>query len=115
MFREILKSKIHRATVTVSNVDYEGSIEIDRSLMDAVDIAPYEKVLVANMKSGNRFETYVIEGEADSGVIGVNGAAAHLAAVRDEVIIMSFAYVEKKDILTQKPKIVKVDAENRII
>ena len=97
---EILKSKIHRATVTQSNLDYEGSITIDKNLMEAADIIPYEKVLIANITNGERLETYVIEGEAGSGIIGINGAGARKCDVGDLIIVMSFCTVEKVDPVT---------------
>jgi aspartate 1-decarboxylase len=109
--RSLLRSKIHRATVTDANIDYVGSITIDRELMDRVDIWPGERVLVSDLDNGNRFETYVLEGEKGSGTIGVNGAAARLVDVGDRVIIMAFE-------LTDEPvesRIILVDDDNRYI
>ncbi len=112
MLLELLKGKIYGAQVTATEVDYEGSITIDRALMDAAGILAHEKVLVADMENGNRFETYVIEGERDSGVIGANGAAARLTSVGNRVIVMAFAYVDEKDAPVQKPTVVRVDDKN---
>ena len=107
----ILKSKIHRATVTRTDKDYVGSITVDRSLMDAAGLIEYEKVLVADIDNGSRFETYVIGG--GKGAIEVNGAAANIAEVGDKVIIMSFALVGEGEGATA-PKIVVVDEENKV-
>lgn len=114
MIRLFLRSKIHRATVTEANVAYEGSITIDRYLMNAAGLMPYEKVEVYNVDSGSRFETYVIEGLEGSGEICVNGAAARLVSVGDKVIIACYCMLHEGQILTHKPKLVFVDAENRI-
>jgi aspartate 1-decarboxylase len=113
--RTMLKSKIHRARVTEVDLDYEGSITIDRSLMDASDILPFEKVEVLNINNGARFSTYAIEGEADSGVIGINGAAARLVAKGDMVIILSYCQVPDDEATGMTPCIVRVDSQNRII
>ena len=114
MLRTMLKSKIHRATVTESNLYYEGSITIDSKLMKASDIIEYEKVEVLNLNNGHRLETYAIEGKAGSGVICLNGPAARGACKGDQVIIVSYATVENKDALKIKPKIIKVNERNRI-
>jgi len=114
MLIRVLKSKIHRARVTETNLNYSGSITIDRALMDAAGMLPNEVVLVANLTSGVRFETYVQEGEPGSGVIGLLGAAARLADVGDCVIIMSFAFVDKSEAAKVQPKIVLVDENNKI-
>jgi aspartate 1-decarboxylase len=113
--RDMLKSKIHRVRVTEVDLDYEGSITIDRTLMDAADILPFEKVDVLNISNGARFTTYAIEGEADSGIIGINGAAARLAMKGDLVIIVSYCHVPEEEARTVNPIIVRVDSENRII
>ena len=110
MMRWMCKSKIHRATITEANLDYEGSITIDESLMEGADIVPYEMVQVLNLNNGQRFETYAIPGERGSGVVCVNGAAAHRCSVGDKVIIAAFC-------LTDEPvhrKVVLVDEANRI-
>lgn len=92
MFLQLCKSKIHKAVVTEAQLEYEGSVTIDRELMDAAGIIPYEKVLIASFETGHRFETYAIEGEPGSKVICLNGAAAKLAKVGDKITIMAFAY-----------------------
>lgn len=111
----VCKSKIHRATVTEANLDYEGSITIDTDLMKAADIAPYEKLQIANVTNGERLETYAIEGKAGSGVICLNGAAARKGKKGDIVLIISYGLVEKEKADLYKPLIVKVDNNNRII
>jgi len=113
MMRTILKSKIHRAVVTESNLHYEGSITIDEKLMKSADIFEYEKVEVLNLNNGHRIETYAIKGRSGSGVICLNGPAARAACVGDKVIIVSYALV-KDNSGKIKPKIVKVDERNRI-
>jgi len=115
MQRNMLKSKIHRATLTGADLQYEGSITIDRDLMDAADIIPYEAVSVWNVTNGSRFETYAIEGERGSGVVCVNGAAARLVAPRDLVIVASFVSVDAEEAREHEPKLVFVDERNRII
>ena len=115
MLISVCKSKIHRATVTEANLDYEGSITIDADLMKAADIIPFERLQIANVTTGDRLETYAIEGEAGSGVICLNGAAAHRGKVGDIVIIISYGLVEKIKTKPHKPKIVKVDKNNKII
>jgi len=113
--RTMLKSKIHRARVTRCNVDYEGSITIDKDLTEAADLLPYEKVDVLNINNGARFHTYVIEGERGSGEICLNGAAARLVAKGDIVIILSYHVVADDEVATTTPRLVYVDSENRIV
>ena len=113
--RTMLRSKIHRARVTQGNLDYEGSITIDAALMAAADLYPYERVDVLNVNNGARFSTYVIEGEAGSGIIGLNGAAARLAVVNDLVIIVAYRMMGDEDARKLKPIIVHVDGRNRIV
>jgi len=115
MERKMLKSKIHRATVTGADLHYEGSVTIDRDLMEAADIIPYEAVAVWNVTNGSRLETYAIEGERGSGVICLNGAAARLVAPRDLVIIASFVNMENEEALNYEPKLVFVDDQNRML
>lgn len=110
----LLKSKIHRAKVTDARKDYIGSITIDRALMDAAGLVDYEKVLVANVTNGSRLETYVIPGEAESGEICLNGAAAHAAKAGDTVIIMAFAAMSEEEAKVFRPKVTFVDDKNRI-
>jgi aspartate 1-decarboxylase len=112
MERKMLKSKIHRATVTGADLHYEGSITIDKDLMEASDIIPYEAVAIWNVTNGNRFETYAIEGERGSGVICINGAAARLVAPKDLVIIASFVNMEEQEARSYEPKLVFVDERN---
>jgi aspartate 1-decarboxylase len=113
--RAMLKSKIHRARVTQVDLDYEGSITIDRSLMEASDLLPFERVEVLNINNGARFGTYVIEGEADSGVIGLNGAAARLVAKGDIIIILSYCQVSDDEAVAVTPSLVYVDDRNRLL
>jgi len=113
--RTMLKGKIHRARVTRCNVDYEGSITIDRDLMEAADLLSYEKVDVLNINNGARFHTYAIEGERGSGEICLNGAAARLVAKGDIVIILSYHVVTDDEAVTATPRLVYVDSENRIV
>jgi len=112
--RTLLKSKIHRATVTDANVDYEGSISIDRDLMDLADLQEYEQVHIYNISNGNRFSTYVIEGERKSGDVCINGAAAHLAKRGDLVIIANYASYSENDASLHKPKLVYVNQDNSV-
>jgi aspartate 1-decarboxylase len=113
--RKMLKSKIHRATVTGADLHYEGSVTIDKDLMEAADIIPYEAVAVWNVTNGSRLETYAIEGERGSGVICLNGAAARLVAPRDLVIIASFVNMKNEEALNYEPKLVFVDDQNRML
>ena len=111
----MLKSKIHRAVVTQAELDYVGSITIDKALMDAAGIVEYEKVQIADINNGNRLETYVIAGEKNSGVICLNGAAAKLVEVNNKVIIMSYAQLTCVEAASHKPTVVFVDGDNRIV
>lgn len=113
--RTMLKSKIHRARVTDANVDYEGSITIDSTLMAKADILPYEQVHVLNINNGARFTTYAIEGEAGRGDICINGAAARLAVRGDIVIILSYTQVPEGETKDYRPKIVHVNEKNVIV
>jgi len=112
--REMLKSKIHRATVTGTDIDYEGSIQIDRDLMDAADIMDHEKVLVVDINSGTRFETYATFGPRGSGVVSVQGAAARLAQPRDKIIVMSFVVCDEAEARSRETIVVHADEQNRI-
>jgi aspartate 1-decarboxylase len=112
--RVMLKSKIHRARVIHSNIDYEGSISIDKKLMEAADILPYEQVHVLNIDNGARFETYAIEAEAGSGEIGIQGAAARLASAGDKVIILTYCDVEETEVHEHHPTRVYVNEQNVI-
>ena len=113
--RTMLRCKIHRARVTQCNVDYEGSITIDRRLMEAADLLQYERVDILNINNSARFSTYVIEGERDSGEICLNGAAARLVAKGDIVIILSYHNVPDDEAATTTPRLVYVDANNKIV
>ena len=115
MMRIMMKSKIHRATVTQADLDYVGSVTLDAALMEAADLLEGEQVAIVDITNGARIETYVIPGEAGSGVIGINGAAAHLVHPGDLVIIMSYALVTDAEARALEPKIVHVDQANRIV
>jgi len=114
MHREVLRGKIHRATVTEANLDYEGSLTVDLELIEAASLAPYEKIDVYNVTNGNRFSTYLIQGPRHSGVICVNGAAAHLARDGDKIIITGYGLATIAEVKTHRPRVVVVDEENRI-
>jgi len=113
--RTMLKSKIHRARVTGANLHYEGSVTIDRGLMDAAGLLPYEQVHLLDVDNGARLETYVIEGERGSGQVVVNGAAAHLIHHGDTIIIVSYATLSDEEALSHRPQLVYVDGQNRIV
>lgn len=113
MLIEMLKGKIHRARVMQAELNYVGSVTIDRTLMDAAGILEYEKVQIADVDNGERLETYVIAGEAGSGVICLNGAAARCVSTGDKVIIMAYAQVTPEEAQSFKPKVVFVDDANR--
>ncbi|MGO8987402.1 MAG: aspartate 1-decarboxylase [bacterium] len=114
MFITLLKSKIHRATVTGADIDYEGSITVDKELMGVAKLVEYEKVDVYNISNGQRFSTYVMKGEHGRGEICLNGAAARLVSVGDLIIICSYSHHDEKEIGKHKPVIVHVDEKNRI-
>lgn len=115
MRRTMCKSKIHRGVLTGADLNYEGSLTLDRDLMDAADILAFEKVQVVNVNNGSRLETYVIEGERGSGTIQLNGAAARLGAAGDHVIVISYADYDEAELASGlDPKIVFVDDRNRI-
>ena len=114
MTLDILKSKIHRATVTQAELNYVGSITVDEALMKASGIVEYEKVQIADVDNGARFETYVIAGEEGSGIICLNGAAARMVSTGDKVIIMSYARMTPEEVKDNPPKVVFVDEENKI-
>lgn len=115
MLLSMLKGKIHRAVVTEANLSYVGSITVDRALMDGAGIIEYEKVQVVDVENGNRFWTYVIEGQRGSGVICLNGAAARKVMVNDHVIIMSYASYTEEEAAIHKPKVVLTDEKNHIL
>ena len=115
MLRTLMKSKIHRATITDANLEYEGSITIDKSLMNAADLYEHEQVHVLDIDNGARFETYVIEGPRGSGEMCVNGAAARLVAPGDKIIVISYGTYDEAEIAGHEPIVVKVDDSNRSI
>lgn len=115
MQRTMLKSKLHRATVTHSELHYEGSCAIDETLLDAADIHEYEQIQIYNITNGERFTTYAIRAARDSGIISVNGAAAHKANPGDLIIIATFASYNELELARYAPELVYVDADNRII
>ncbi len=112
--RTMLKSKIHRARVTDGNIAYEGSVTIDKKLMEAADILPYEQVHILDINNGARFQTYAIEGEADNGDICLNGAAARMVAKGDIVIILTYHELQEAECKDYHPRLVYVDEKNRI-
>ncbi len=114
MTRYMLKAKIHRATVTESDLDYEGSLTVDLDLLEAAGIVPFEQVGVYNINNGERFETYVIEGERGTGVIGLNGAAARKGMIGDLIIVATYAGVPEAALAGYKPTILLLDERNRI-
>ena len=113
--RIMMKSKIHRATVTQADLDYVGSVTLDAALMEAADLLEGEQVAIVDITNGARIETYVIPGPAGSGVIGINGAAAHLVHPGDLVIIMSYAVLDDAEARALKPRVVHVDERNRVV
>jgi aspartate 1-decarboxylase len=115
MMRIMMKSKIHRATVTQADLDYVGSVTLDAALMEAADLLDGEQVAIVDVTNGARIETYVIPGEPGSGVIGINGAAAHLVHPGDLVIIMSYALVTEEEARAIEPRVVHVDAKNQVV
>ena len=115
MRRVMFKSKIHRATVTQADLHYEGSVTLDANLLEAADILPYEQVHVWNVTRGTRLQTYAITGEPASGVVCINGAAAHLVGPGDIVIIATFSELEEAEARRHQPRVVLVDAKNQIV
>ncbi len=114
MRRIMLKSKIHKARVTETNLNYEGSLTLDETLMKAADMLHYEQVHIYNISNGERFLTYLIKGKKDSGIVGINGAAAHKAKAGDELIIASYVVIKEEKIDYFMPKILILDDKNRI-
>lgn len=115
MLINMFKSKLHRGTVTEANLNYVGSITIDEGLLEAAGIHPNEKVQIVNNNNGARFETYVIKGKRDSGVICLNGAAARLVQPGDKVIIIAYCWIDEEELKEFKPKVVILDDDNRIV
>jgi aspartate 1-decarboxylase len=114
MMRHMLKSKLHRAVVTEANLDYIGSLTVPSDLLEQVDLIPNEMVHVVNLNTGARFETYIFEGERNSGHIAANGGAARLVTPGDRIIVLAYAYVPEEDIPSWKPRVVVLDEKNRI-
>jgi aspartate 1-decarboxylase len=114
MIREMFKSKIHRATVTMAELYYEGSITVDSELLRTADILPFEKVQVVNVNNGSRLETYALEGPANSGMVCLNGPAARLGSVGDEVIIITYTQLNDEEAKKHKPRIILVDKNNKV-
>ena len=115
MLRLMLRSKIHRATVTEADLQYDGSITIDEVLIQEAGILPYEQVMISNLNNGERFETYVIPGERNSGTVCLNGPTARKGVVGDKVVIFCYEYYNEEEIKRFKPTIVRVDEKNRIV
>jgi aspartate 1-decarboxylase len=115
VIRTMLKSKIHRATVTQADLHYVGSVTVDSDLLDAADLLPGEKVAIVDVTNGARLETYVIPGDRGTGIIGINGAAAHLVHPGDLVILIAYAQMDEAEAKAYAPRVVHVDADNRII
>ena len=115
MLISVCKSKIHKATVTNADLNYEGSITIDKKIMEEAGIVPYEKVQVVNLNNGARFDTYVIVGKANSGIICLNGPAARLGQVGDKVIIIAYALMEEKAAKNFKPQLIYLDEKNKVV
>ena len=113
MLRFMMKSKLHGATVTHANLAYRGSLEVDRNLMEMADLLPGEKVQVVNLNNGARFETYVIEGEAGSGVMGANGGAARMVETGDSLLVISYCMLETEEARGFRPTVVLLDADNQ--
>jgi aspartate 1-decarboxylase len=115
MLIHVLKSKLHRAQITAANVNYEGSLTIDRELMEKAGLVPFEKILCSNMANGERFETYAIPGEAGSGEIVLNGATAHLGQCGDRLTIMSFTEIDVTHAKFWKPRVLVLGDKNAIV
>ena len=115
MERQYLNSKIHKATVTNSNIDYEGSCEIDIALLKAANIHPYEKIDIYDITNGERLSTYAIPGKPDTGIIGINGACCHKIKINDEIIICTYTMLNENERLNHKPTIIYVNQSNQII
>lgn len=115
MFRTMLKSKIHRATVTQADLHYVGSVSVDEDLMDAADLLAGERVAIVDVTNGARLETYVIPGERGSGVLGINGAAAHLVQRGDLVILIAYGLMHDSEARAHRPRVVFVDSDNRVV
>jgi len=112
MFRTVLGAKIHRATITACDIEYDGSLEVDQDLLNKADMLPAEKVEIYNITNGARFSTYLIAGKRGSGEVGVNGAAARLCELNDKVIIATYRMIDESEVRTFKPRIIRLDDNN---
>lgn len=115
MFRQMLRAKIHRATVTEACLEYEGSLTVDEDLLEAAGILPYEAVVISDLNNGERFMTYAMAGKRGSGEIVLNGPTARKGAVGDQVIIFCYEYYAEDEIKRHAPRIIRVDSKNRIV
>ncbi|MBI3604202.1 MAG: aspartate 1-decarboxylase [Nitrospirae bacterium] len=115
MFRQMLRAKIHRATVTEACLDYEGSLTVDEDLLDAAGILPYEAIVISNLNNGERFTTYAMAGKRGSGEVVLNGPTARKGAVGDQIIIFCYEYYAEDEIKRHAPRIILVDGKNRIV
>jgi aspartate 1-decarboxylase len=114
MLRAMLRSKIHRATVTDANLEYDGSLTVDEALLEKAGILPYEQVMVSNLNNGERFETYVIPGKRGSGIVCLNGPTARKGVVGDRIVVFCYEYYSDQELKTYSPIIIKVDEKNRV-
>ena len=115
MFRQMLRSKIHRVKVTDACLEYEGSLTVDETLLEAAGILPYEAVVISNLNNGERFTTYAIAGPRDSGMISLNGPTARKGAIGDQIIVFCYEYYNEDEIKRHEPRIIRVDDQNRMI
>lgn len=114
MLRKMLRSKVHRATITDANLEYEGSLTLDQDLLDAAGILEYEQVMVSNLNNGERFETYVIHGKRGSGTVCLNGPTARKGVTGDRIVIFCYEYYNEQELKTYRPVVVKVDEKNKV-
>ena len=115
MFRQMLRSKIHRVKVTDACLEYEGSLTVDEALLEAAGILPYEAVVISNLNNGERFTTYAIAGPRDSGTVSLNGPTARKGAIGDQIIVFCYEYYNEDEIKRHEPRIIRVDDQNRMI
>jgi aspartate 1-decarboxylase len=115
MFRQMLRSKIHRVRVTDACLEYEGSLTVDQTLLEAAGILPYEAVVISNLNNGERFTTYAIPGPRDTGMVSLNGPTARKGAIGDQIIIFCYEYYNEDEIKRHEPRIIRVDDKNRMI
>ena len=115
MFRQMLRSKIHRVKVTDACLEYEGSLTVDQTLLEAAGILPYEAVVISNLNNGERFTTYAIPGPRDTGMVSLNGPTARKGAIGDQIIIFCYEYYNEDEIKRHEPRIIRVDNQNKVI